>query len=283
MLHAGHVVLLAVAGAVGTLLRAGCTLLADRLVGHAFPWGTLAVNVAGSFTFGATFALAPPCRGADGPPIEVAEDPRPDALHAWHLYDHDGDSPSVGDRVTCVGQFDATSRRIVLRQPPWLIVSPDPGADRRRTRQVFDVGLEVAPDGLDADGFARFAGILVADEPDPADGAPRYRLDAARAEPIRLGRPLADLEADVPGIVRDAEARLREVCAEHGLRYDFDPEPLGMSWQHGRIAFTARLSAHPGFSFTPVPYATVSVLFDPAKGAADGLVVTRRLWADPRD
>jgi CrcB protein len=58
MQHAGHFALLALAGAAGTLLRAGCTLLADRLVGHAFPWGTLAVNVAGSFAFGAIVALA---------------------------------------------------------------------------------------------------------------------------------------------------------------------------------------------------------------------------------
>jgi CrcB protein len=58
MHHLGHVVLLAVAGAAGTLLRAGCTTLADRLLGQAFPWGTLAVNVAGSFAFGAINALA---------------------------------------------------------------------------------------------------------------------------------------------------------------------------------------------------------------------------------
>ena len=58
MHHPTHFLLLAVAGAAGTLLRAGCTTLADRLVGHAFPWGTLAANVAGSFAFGAIFALA---------------------------------------------------------------------------------------------------------------------------------------------------------------------------------------------------------------------------------
>jgi len=48
---------LAAAGAAGTLLRAGCTTAAIRLFGPAFPWGTLAVNVAGSLAFGVIYGL----------------------------------------------------------------------------------------------------------------------------------------------------------------------------------------------------------------------------------
>ncbi|MFM8291951.1 MAG: fluoride efflux transporter FluC [Planctomycetia bacterium] len=47
---------LGLAGAAGTLLRAGLTTLAVRLLGPEFPWGTLLVNVAGSFACGALWA-----------------------------------------------------------------------------------------------------------------------------------------------------------------------------------------------------------------------------------
>jgi len=52
------VLLLTCAGAAGTLLRAGCNLVAVRLVGTAFPWSTLVVNLVGSFAFGAIVSLA---------------------------------------------------------------------------------------------------------------------------------------------------------------------------------------------------------------------------------
>jgi CrcB protein len=57
-----HMLQLGLAGAVGTLLRAGCNVLASRLVGHPTPWATLLVNAVGSFAFGAIVAL---CRSRD--------------------------------------------------------------------------------------------------------------------------------------------------------------------------------------------------------------------------
>jgi CrcB protein len=66
MHHLTHFALLGLAGAVGTLLRAGCTGLGIRLLGPGFPWGTLAVNVAGCFAFGALVGLA---RARGGLPV----------------------------------------------------------------------------------------------------------------------------------------------------------------------------------------------------------------------
>jgi fluoride exporter len=53
-----HAFWLAAAGAAGTLLRAGANALSLRLFGPEFPWGTLALNVIGSFAFGAIVSLA---------------------------------------------------------------------------------------------------------------------------------------------------------------------------------------------------------------------------------
>jgi CrcB protein len=53
-----RVVLLAAAGAAGTLARYGLQGLVQRLIGGGFPWGTLAVNALGCFLFGVVWALA---------------------------------------------------------------------------------------------------------------------------------------------------------------------------------------------------------------------------------
>ena len=51
-------ILIAVAGAVGTLARYWLGSFVQRSAGMSFPWGTFTVNMAGSFLFGAVWALA---------------------------------------------------------------------------------------------------------------------------------------------------------------------------------------------------------------------------------
>ena len=47
-----HLILVALGGAIGAALRHLVNLGALRLVGPAFPWGTMAINIAGSFAMG---------------------------------------------------------------------------------------------------------------------------------------------------------------------------------------------------------------------------------------
>jgi CrcB protein len=45
-------------GGIGAVSRYGATLLAVKLFGTSFPWGTLIVNLVGCFLIGLSFALA---------------------------------------------------------------------------------------------------------------------------------------------------------------------------------------------------------------------------------
>ena len=59
-------VYLAVFGAIGTIARAEVSALVQRAGGPAFPWGTVGVNLIGSFLFGLIWAAtAGQARAAD--------------------------------------------------------------------------------------------------------------------------------------------------------------------------------------------------------------------------
>jgi CrcB protein len=59
----------ALGGALGSVARYGCAGLVARFAGVTFPWGTLLVNVTGSFAIGVLAALA----SADGKPLVVGD------------------------------------------------------------------------------------------------------------------------------------------------------------------------------------------------------------------
>lgn len=59
----------AIGGALGSAARYACSLAAARWVGAGFPWGTLFVNVAGSFAIGVLAALV----ATDGRPLLGAD------------------------------------------------------------------------------------------------------------------------------------------------------------------------------------------------------------------
>jgi len=53
-----RLMMVAVAGALGTLARYGLGGAVERAAGGDYPWGTLAVNVLGCFLFGLVWSLA---------------------------------------------------------------------------------------------------------------------------------------------------------------------------------------------------------------------------------
>jgi CrcB protein len=62
---------IAIGGGLGSMARYGCSRLIAGWVGEAFPWGTLAINVLGSFVIGVFATLT----GPDGR-VVVAPDAR---------------------------------------------------------------------------------------------------------------------------------------------------------------------------------------------------------------
>lgn len=52
------ILMLMLAGGLGTLTRYGLQGVVQKATGASFPWGTLAVNLAGCFIFGIVWALA---------------------------------------------------------------------------------------------------------------------------------------------------------------------------------------------------------------------------------
>lgn len=61
--------LVALGGAIGSVLRWAVVLLATYRLGPGFPWGTMAVNLAGSFTIGLVAELA--AGGSLSPPARI--------------------------------------------------------------------------------------------------------------------------------------------------------------------------------------------------------------------
>ena len=65
--------LVALGSALGGVARLGCTLAAERLLGTAFPYGTLFVNILGSFIIGFIFTATDGAAGRflTGPDFRV--------------------------------------------------------------------------------------------------------------------------------------------------------------------------------------------------------------------
>jgi CrcB protein len=65
------ILLVMAGGSIGALSRYGVSLLAVRLFGTRFPWGTLTVNLSGCFLIGLAFALAERGFGIMNPSVRL--------------------------------------------------------------------------------------------------------------------------------------------------------------------------------------------------------------------
>jgi len=66
-----NILLVMLGGSIGALSRYGASLLAVKLFGSRFPWGTLAVNLVGCFFIGIAFALAERGSGSMTPSMRL--------------------------------------------------------------------------------------------------------------------------------------------------------------------------------------------------------------------
>lgn len=71
--------LVAIGGALGSVARFWCSGFAARQIGEWFPWGTLIVNIVGSFIIGAFAALS----ATEGPILYPIGNAR--LCHGWSV------------------------------------------------------------------------------------------------------------------------------------------------------------------------------------------------------
>lgn len=236
---------------------------------------------------------APLCGAEEPPPIsiEALRNDRADALSRWHLYEGEGARAEDGGRVTFVGRFAKGATEIDLESPPWMTVAfshrRNPDETQTRTVQTFAFHCDMRPRDLDAVGYAAFTGKIVIKRPAAGEEfdewAPKFRIDLLETAPIPCVTPPDELRKQAAAEVARAEERLRALCDKHQLEYAFDANALSSSWYQGCIAFTSTVSRTPVYTRTPVPYATISVLFNPQTGKATRLLFMHRIRQDPRD
>jgi hypothetical protein len=227
------------------------------------------------------------------PGINVIEDETPGSLHLWHLYERTDATAAVGDEISFVGKVEDFNSEVRLEDPPWITIAVFSEnlteTDRVQTFQAFSFQYDKQPMDIDLAGFVRFTAKLLVNRSDLSNEAksrmsvPLFRIEPVKVVPIRCGRSLGDLKKAAAADIHAMEPSFRELCNKYNLRYNFDESKLSRSWYKGQIAFTSIATTHPVFSIRPIPYATISALYEPETGRLSGFVFTRRVWQDPPD
>ena len=148
----------------------------------------------------------------------------------------------------------------------------------------------VKPDKPPVEGVARFTGTLHLNRPDlqyhqrEKQNLHHFNLKLADAMPIKLNLTEVGARRQFATELTKAGPRLAKLCEQAGL--DFIPKangPTFISWVDGQLAVSGQITPRPNFSMKPVPYATVTLCFDPETTQPQRILFVKRIHQDPRD
>ena len=150
--------------------------------------------------------------------------------------------------------------------------------------------FSMKPDKPPAIGMARFTGRVQLNRPNlhyhqrEKQKLHHFNLRLAKAQPIRLKLTEAEAKRQFAVELTQAGPRLAKLCEKADL--DFIPKangPTFISWVDGQLAVSGLITPRPNFSMKPVPYATVTICFDPETAKPLRIIFVKRIHQDPRD
>lgn len=146
------------------------------------------------------------------------------------------------------------------------------------------------PDKAPAEGVARFTGAVLLNRPDlhyhqrEERKLHHFNLKLVETRPIDLKLTEPEAKRRFAEELAKAGPRLVKLCKANGLKYVPAPnDSAKVSWVDGKFAVSGLITPRPDFSMKPVPYATVTVCFDPETAKPNRLLFVKRIHQDPRD
>lgn len=163
------------------------------------------------------------------------------------------------------------------------------GRPNATTQQCFTI----RPDKKPSEGIAQFTGTLHLNRPDlnyhqrEKQKLHHFNFKLTDAKPIRVKLTEAEMQKQFISEIEKASKALQQLCENKNLKYQFNPKTLiqkvRLSWLDGQQIASALITPRPRYSRNPVPYATVSIPFDPATGQPKRIIFVQRIHQDPRD
>lgn len=159
-----------------------------------------------------------------------------------------------------------------------------------RANATMQQCFTMRPGRKPAEGIAQFTGTLRLNRPDlnyhqrEKQKLHHFNFKLTDAKPIHLKLTEAEMRKRFATEIAKAKNALQQLCAQRNLKFQFDPKAATrVTWVDGQMAVSALITPRPRYSRQPVPYATVSICFDPATGQLKRTIFVQRVHQDPRD